>query len=403
MFDLRDEIIALAEKTLHSFVTFRFKELNIENTWKTGIKDFVVKSIPNYRANYTTVYNFLHDHDEQELVLEQLDITALVSLIEFYFVRGKNYSIYTVHPESKQLFQNHVLEFRSLRNTFDHYTKDVKPAEEDKFYFDQLFYTASIAQFAILVMKYRGQSEEWKEIYHKAKAIERKLGGERWLALDTNNNMLQNDEDMSTILFYAEQGITEAQIKAGKAYYHGERVKRDEETAYIWIHKAAMKQNPEAEYYLGRCYGHGFGVEQNFEAEYKWYEMSAKQGFAPAQYEIGSRNIAKTNKTEDEAKETYYWLKQSADQDYPAAVWNLGLCYAFGIGINKDPEQAEKLYEKSAKLGNLWATESLARESEKKRDYDKAIAWLKLAETQGKKNVQWEIRRIEKKKRESEE
>ena len=72
--------------------------------------------------------------------------------------------MYMVHPESEQLFRNYVFVFKDLRNTFDHYTQELIPDEEAKFYFDQLYYTAAIAQFAILVMKYRGQSEEWKEI-----------------------------------------------------------------------------------------------------------------------------------------------------------------------------------------------------------------------------------------------
>ena len=34
------------------------------------------------------------------------------------------------------------------------------------------------------------------------------------------------------------------------------------------------------------------------------------------------------------------------------AMWMLGICYEFGIGIEQDIEQAEKLYQQSSDRGN---------------------------------------------------
>ena len=42
MYDFRTEIISLAEKTLHSFVSFRLQDMGIADTWKIGLRDFVV-------------------------------------------------------------------------------------------------------------------------------------------------------------------------------------------------------------------------------------------------------------------------------------------------------------------------------------------------------------------------
>lgn len=394
MYDYRNEIVALAEKTLHAFVKNRLKDMNIEDSWKIGIRDFVFREYDAHKANYEKLYVFLQDHNEQDLLLEQLDITALVSLVHFYW---KSKGIYDVSPEATQLFINHVMELKELRNTFEHYTKELIAADESKIYFDQLYYTESLAGFAVLVMKYKGPIEEWKEIYHKAKSIERKLWGERWLALDTSKSVLSEDDDMSSILFKAEQGDVEAQLKAGKAYYHGDRVKADREMAYVWIHKAALKGNAEAEYYLGLCFEKACGVEYNYQTAMEWIKKSAEHGCAPAQYQYGTRNWAKIGITDEEIKDIFYWNSLAADQNYPEAIWILGLCYQMGRGCKTDKRKGQELIEKAAKLGYAFATEHLANEAEKEKDYYAAIAWLKLLETQDKKNVSHRIRRLERK------
>ncbi len=392
MYDFRDEIVALAEKALHTFVRFRLKDMGIEDTWRIGIRDFVMREYDAHKANYEKIYVILQTHDEKDLILEQLDITALVSLVHFYW---KSRGIYEVSPEATQLFINHVMELKELRNTFDHYTKELIAIDKSKIYFDQLYYVESLSGFATLVMKYKGATEEWKTIFHKAKGIEKKLWGERWLALDTSKAVLADDDDMSSILFNAEHGNVEAQVKAGKAYYHGDRVRADQEMAYVWIHKAALKGNAEAEYYLGLCFEKACGVEFNYQTAMEWFKKSAEHGCAPAQYQYGTRNWGKIGITEAEKKDIFYWNSWAADQNYPEAVWVLGLCYQMGIGCEVNKAKAQELIEKSAKLGYTTATEHLINEAEKNKDYYAALAWLKLLGTQGKKDVSYRIRRLE--------
>ena len=382
MYDFRNEIVGLAERALQCFVRFRLHDMGIENSWTVGLKDFVETNYPAHKANYNKLYVFFQNHDEKDLVLEEQDITSLATLVDYY-VAPKG--IYDIAPDKniKKLFTNRVAEIRELRNTFEHYTKDLTDSDASLLYYDQLFFTEGISSFAVLVMKYKGPSDEWKKIYHEAREIINRLHGERWLALDDKEKILKPDDDMSTILSLADQGNIDAQVKAGKAYFHGVRVQFDPEKAYMWFYKAAKKGNPEAEYYLGKCLSHAFGVPEDFDAANAWYEKSAEKGFAAAQYELGFRIIEKLNDKEAFSK-LFTLLKRAADQDYPDAVWHLGVLYEGGYGVKKDRAFGKQLQEKAASLGYWPGSEELARAAEKKGDYATAIKWYELASTHGR-------------------
>jgi len=118
MFDYRNKIIALGEQALRSFTRIRLDDLGMTTSWKTGIKRFVENEYIQHHANYKKLYVFLQSHDENDLTLDQMDITALATIIHFYW---KSSGIYEVSPDATQLFINHIMDMRELRNTFDHF------------------------------------------------------------------------------------------------------------------------------------------------------------------------------------------------------------------------------------------------------------------------------------------
>lgn len=397
MFDYRNKIIALGEQALRSFTRIRLDDLGMTTSWKTGIKQFVDTEYIQHPANYKKLYVYLQSHNEQDLTLEQMDITALASIIHFYW---KSSGIYNVSPNATQLFINHVMDMRELRNTFDHYPQILTEADEEMMYYDQLYFTSSISSFAVLFMKYKSPSDEWKLIYHNAKSLERMLHGERWLALsEIPEKILESDDDLSSLIALAEQGHIDAQLKLGKAYYHGDRIREDSEKAHLWIRKAALRGNAEAQYYLGNCIRHSVGVDYDPKAAIEWYKKSADQGFVPAQYEIGfnllfSKQVDSMNT--NEKNEVYKWIKLSADQEYPAAIWELSILYSRGVGVEKDTKKADILIQKSSELGYSQATMHLAHEFEKSGDLEKAIEMYTRAQSQGE-NTEGSIRRLKRK------
>ena len=53
-------------------------------------------------------------------------------------------------------------------------------------------------------------------------------------------------------------------------------------------------------------------------------------------------------------------LRRAADKGHPLALYNLGVMYAQGYGIDVNPEVAFNCYLKAAGLGNLDALNNLA-------------------------------------------
>ena len=394
MYDFRLEIVTLAEKALQAFVRFRLHDMGLEDIWSNGLKSFVEKEYIKHEANYKKLYLFFQSHEENDLVLEQLDITSLTTLIEYYW---NSMGIYKVSPDSVQLFKNHVLGIRTLRNTFEHYTKELIESDASRMYYDQLYFTECISSFAVLVMKYKSPTDEWKNFYHKARKIISTLQGERWIALDDTEKVLEADEDISTILALAEQGNVPAQVQAGKVYYYGIREQLDQEKAYMWFYKAAKRGSAEAEYYIGECYKHSCGVEFNDDVAMSWYKKAAEHGFAAAQYEWGFRNYLKENITEDEMLEMVRFIKLSADQNYPRALWTLGGYYTTGYGVKEDVVLGKQLREKSALLGYKLASKLLAQSAEKEGNFEEALNWYMLANKQGDRYSVYSIRRLKEK------
>ena len=378
MIDARNKLIELAEQALHSFVKMRLIDMGIEDSWKNGLSDFVNDNYREHPANYEKLYVFLQTHDEQEVTLEQMDITALSALVHFYW---KSKGIYAMSPDAEQLFINQVQEMRQLRNTFDHYPQVLTEIDRKNMYYDQLYYSACISNFAVLVMKYKKPSEEWKQIYHKAKAIESQLQGEHWLDINSMpNSVLDFDEDLSDLIALAEQGQVEAQIKIAKAYYYGQRVKKDRGKAFYWFTKATEQKSIVACCYLARFFQPGSEVKTIYEDARRLIKSYAEKGFAPAQYEYGMTFCSSKYSTEEEKRDYIKWIELSAKQDYPEALSMLSIIHSYGK--NFDLEKSKDLSRKAASLGEVAACLALAKNELMQGNFELALHWCNLAKTQ---------------------
>lgn len=112
----------------------------------------------------------------------------------------------------------------------------------------------------------------------------------------------------------AEAGSVEAQMRLGWMYQTGRGVKVNLDEARQWYLKAAEGKSPEARFYLGRLY-----------------------------------------RQERQYQEAMSWFRQSAMQNYLPSIYQLGVMYELGEGVERDKEQAYKYYEQAAKMGHLRA------------------------------------------------
>lgn len=66
------------------------------------------------------------------------------------------------------------------------------------------------------------------------------------------------------------------------------------------------------------CYDEGSGVPQDFGKAAKWYRQSADQGFAPAQFNLGKMYEKGIGVMQNYA-EAISWLQKAADQEFEPA------------------------------------------------------------------------------------
>jgi uncharacterized protein len=91
--------------------------------------------------------------------------------------------------------------------------------------------------------------------------------------------------------------------------------------------------------------------------------QAAKQGDGQAQYELTKRLA-----NQPDYPNAMYWMQQAAEQSGPLAAdqkiranaaWQVGEWYKAGLGEPKNPGLATQLWQRSARLGNTYASYKL--------------------------------------------
>ncbi|HEU0289695.1 MAG TPA: tetratricopeptide repeat protein [Burkholderiales bacterium] len=144
--------------------------------------------------------------------------------------------------------------------------------------------------------------------------------------------------------------------------------------------RSATRQLAEM-YYVGRG-----GVEQNFSEAAVWYEKLAKQGDRRAQTSLGLM-YARGYGVKKDPEAAHRWWSFAAAQNDPGAQYNLGLSYAQGDGVKQDHERAVQWYSKAASRGHVQAQHNLGTLYHEgkgvARDPVRAYFWVKVAALQG--------------------
>lgn len=86
----------------------------------------------------------------------------------------------------------------------------------------------------------------------------------------------------------AEAGDAGAQSALGKAYWTGNGLPRNDETAATWFRKAADQGDADAENALGVMYRMGEGVAKDRDEALRWYHKAARDGSAGAMFNLGA-------------------------------------------------------------------------------------------------------------------
>ncbi len=156
----------------------------------------------------------------------------------------------------------------------------------------------------------------------------------------------------------SEKGYADAQFfRAIYCFRKGEN-----EEGRKWLDKAVQQGLAVAQHMMGSIYRNGwYGVEKNKGLAFLNESMAAQKGNIPAQMELGlAYGLA------DQYKDAVEWLRKAAESGNSEAHIYLGMCYEEGLGVERDYNEALKLYDWSFERDhNKTASEAYRRVIEK--------------------------------------
>ncbi|CAH8257741.1 unnamed protein product [Arabidopsis lyrata] len=184
------------------------------------------------------------------------------------------------------------------------------------------------------------------------------------------------DKALDSFLKGAARGSTLAMVDAGLVYWEtGEK-----EKAMSLYRRAAELGDAVGQCNLGICY---LQVQpSNPKEAMKWLKQSAENGYVRAQYQLAlclhQGRVVKTN-----LLEASKWYLKAAEGGYVRAMYNISLCYSVGEGLPQNRKLARKWMKRAADHGHSKAQfeHGLALFSE--GAMLKSVLYLELAERGG--------------------
>jgi TPR repeat protein len=153
---------------------------------------------------------------------------------------------------------------------------------------------------------------------------------------------------LTMLLPLARQGDAVAQLKLGIMYVKGKGVAADSAAAFGWFRMAAARGEPEAQYRLGLLYRDGLGTARDGHAALYWLEQAAQQDVPHAAYALGELYLGGHHDVPQDHAKAMVWFLRGANLGHAASMTNVGIHYALGLGVPKDPIEALKWFDLAA-------------------------------------------------------
>lgn len=207
---------------------------------------------------------------------------------------------------------------------------------------------------------------------------------------------LENEETFfeaneNTALTYLKKAVDNGSTKASIKLYEYYNEKGDNNLKLKYIRAAAQAKDPYAQY----LYAVELEGQNNDSVAYRFYLEAASLGEPNATNFIGQRFEKENKKTE-----AYEYYKRSAQGGCWAGMTNLGRCYHYGIGVEKNLDTAEKWYYKAAKDGDnevaqyyygLWFQDKAetTKFTDRYNNYSNAFYWFEQASNKDYADAQY--------------
>jgi TPR repeat protein/serine/threonine protein kinase len=211
------------------------------------------------------------------------------------------------------------------------------------------------------------------------------------------DTLLETDpgDSLKWYLAAADQGQTEAMVKAGKMLASGRGASApDMPAAVTWFTQASDNGDVEGMFALGECYLFGKGVEKdprkaidlltaaaglnnvraldllgnvyrkgvpgllepNYAESFRLFSRAAELGFLDAQGNLGVLYINGQGAAKDEKKAASLFL-DGAEKGNPSCMFYYAMCLEGGVGVAKDADAAQEWYVKAARGGDRRAVD----------------------------------------------
>jgi TPR repeat protein len=144
--------------------------------------------------------------------------------------------------------------------------------------------------------------------------------------------------------------------------------KRQYTPALNLLEPLAKQGVPQAQTAVGEIYEKGLGVQRNFITADTWYGLAIAQGDTAAaekraamheRIEKRFQEGIEAFRVEDYARAKERWWDLAYQDRHPAAQTNLGVLYAYGLGVQQDDEEARRWYQRAIAQNYLSAQDNL--------------------------------------------
>jgi len=145
--------------------------------------------------------------------------------------------------------------------------------------------------------------------------------------------------------------------------------------AMTWAHMAGIQGNREAEFFLYEQYKNGGVVPINLQTAFDWLKKSAENGYPEAMYEYGKNLLSGYQLAPKDEDVGLGFIRKAAESEHPEALKKMGGYYATGIYVEQDKEKAIEYFYECVYLEVFLCAGDLSDQLYEGKEYKKAYAW----------------------------
>ncbi len=205
--------------------------------------------------------------------------------------------------------------------------------------------------------------EEFADIYVDGKETGQKTRGELFLPEGSHNIEVRKQGFLPARKHIYVAGNDNKSVMLFMKVDENYRTQKAEQAQVNKWMELAEAGDPDGMYNLAKYYQRKYGGNPKYQKEImRYFTGAAEAGNMDAQ-----RELAQHYHSKNELEKAFYWYKRLALEGDSHAQYNLGEMYRKGEGIKKSRKSAKYWLEKSCRLGNTNACNSLQKMGEFKK------------------------------------